>query len=358
MNKIIGGDSLEELKKLPNESADCIVTSPPYYGLRDYGVKGQIGLEATFQEYIRRLCDIFDEVKRVLKKTGTCWVNMGDTYNGNKNKNHLPDKCLLQVPSRFAIEMCNRGWILRNEIIWWKPNCMPSSIKDRFTVDFEKVFLFVKSKRYWFETQLEPAKYDGRKETLMKGSEKYQRSILPDQSEQALAARAHERWQRNDRGQYLRNKRTVWRVPTKPYKEAHFATYPPALIEPMLRAGCPEFVCKKCDAPREKIFRYLNKPTRTGRGSEQLKKDRANGLLASQGGTSSSRPDCSVYPTPKELAGYTDCGCNAGFESGIVLDPFIGSGTTAVVARQLNRNFVGIEINSEYITMAERRLGI
>src|SRR3990167_10820798 len=196
VNMIIQGDSLEILKTLPDESIDCAITSPPYWALRDYGVKGQLGLEPTFQEYITKLCDIFDEVKRVLKKEGTCWVNIGDTYMGNssysakgrqgfgndkigminkkqwtdpKHKNtvgrlrvrehtesgQIIEKSLCQIPSRFAIEMTNRGWILRNEIIWHKPNCMPSSADDRFTVDFEKIFFFVKNKKYCFKQQLE-----------------------------------------------------------------------------------------------------------------------------------------------------------------------------------------------------------
>lgn len=179
INKILQGDSLEVLKKLPDESVDCVVTSPPYWGLRDYGVSGQVGTEDFFEEYIEKLCGVFDEVKRVLKKTGTCFVNLGDVYNsaqvagdkkfGNEefNKNRpsreftktprkkrqkMPDKSLIQLPSRLSIEMSNRGWILRNKIIWHKPNCMPSSAKDRFTIDFEEVFFFVKSKKYYFET--------------------------------------------------------------------------------------------------------------------------------------------------------------------------------------------------------------
>ena len=160
-NIVYQGDCLEVLKNIPDKSVDCIMTSPPYWALRDYGKEGQIGLEHNFFEYIEKLCSIFDEVKRVLKDSGTCFVNLGDTFStvsGNqgygahpkhkallnevprKLKTHLPDKCLCQIPSRFAIEMCNRGWILRNEIIWHKPNNMPSSAKDRFTVDFEKFY--------------------------------------------------------------------------------------------------------------------------------------------------------------------------------------------------------------------------
>lgn len=232
MSLVLCGDALDQLKTLPSESVDCCVTSPPYWALRDYGVDGQLGLEPTFTEYIKKLCDIFDEVKRVLRKDGTLWVNIGDTYygggNNRGNTKTLSDiqkgnrgaqgqvqhkwnfteyqaKSLCQIPSRFAIEMCNRGWILRNKIIWHKPNCMPSSVKDRFTVDFEEVFFFVKSKKYWFETQYEPANTPGVKNLSEKG----------------------------------RNKRTVWTITTKPYAEAHFATYPETLIEPMIKAGCP-----------------------------------------------------------------------------------------------------------------------
>lgn len=295
---IIQGDALEQLKKLSDESVDCVVTSPPYWALRDYGVEGQLGLEPTFQEYINKLCDIFDEVKRVLKKEGTCWVNMGDTYGGtgsgqkdtgkhgytpeamattkNKPQSKLQGKSLIQIPSRFAIEMTNRGWILRNEIIWYKPNGMPSSAKDRFTVDFEKVFFFVKSKKYWFETQYEPYTED----LDRWGGEKLKADGESTWDEGTGQDTYRDRNMRpNSNG---RNKRCVWRINTKPFKEAHFAVYPEKLIEPMIKAGCPE--------------------------------------------------------------------------DGVVLDPFFGAGTTAVVAQKLNRKWLGIELNPEYIEIAKKRL--
>ena len=293
-NTIIQGDCLEVLKTLPSESIDCVITSPPYWALRDYGVEGQLGLEPTFQEYVNKLCDIFDEVKRVLKKSGTCWVNMGDTYNagGNYRKDGssgrgykynrvefgrvqndkkaqgISEKCLCQIPSRFAIEMSNRGWILRNEIIWHKPNCMPSSVKDRFTVDFEKVFFFVKNKKYWFETQLEPISKNTH--TTKENFDKRQDFISKKQKSFHVVKSVG------------RNKRAVWTITTKPFKEAHFATYPEKLIEPMVKAGCPI--------------------------------------------------------------------------GGITLDPFIGSGTTAVVARKLGRKYLGIELNPDYIKICNKRL--
>lgn len=308
-NKIIQGDALEELKKLSDESIDCAITSPPYWALRDYGVKGQLGLEPTFQEYITKLCDMFDEVKRVLKKEGTCWVNIGDTYGGSgkgvnrngmdgstigtthrtKELNKLTkeswvfkeapkttgdvDKSLCQIPSRFAIEMTNRGWILRNEIIWHKPNCMPSSADDRFTVDFEKVFFFVKSKKYYFEQQLEKSSWFEKDHRAIDGPTYGNKAL---QGEYAINKGGAFR----DDG--MKNKRTVWRINTKGYSEAHFATFPEDLIVPMVKAGCPK--------------------------------------------------------------------------GGIVLDIFMGAGTTGLGAKKLGRNYLGIELNPEYIKIAEQRL--
>lgn len=303
-NVIYEGNSLDLLKKIPDESIDCVVTSPPYYKLRDYGVDGQIGLENSFDLYIESLCNVFDEVRRVLKNTGSCWVNIGDTYSGSSNgngdyrdslqnfvnkndykkkysgqrsgKTSLPNKSLILIPSRFAIEMCNRGWTLRNELIWQKPNCMPSSVKDRFTVDFEKVFFFVKNKKYFFNPQYEPYK-----EPLNRWGGK------------SLEKKKESLWD-NATGQFSyrnrplrpnilgRNKRSVWRVCTKPFNKAHFATFPEDLISPMISAGCPE--------------------------------------------------------------------------NGIVLDPFFGSGTTGIVALKQNKRYIGIELNSEYVKIANDRI--
>ena len=319
-NKIIQGDAKIELKRMKSDSINCCVTSPPYWALRDYGVDGQLGLEPTFQEYINKLCDIFDEVKRVLRKDGTCWVVIGDTYSATRwstssgtsfmaknNKNNiygeifqkntdLPDKCLLQIPSRFSIEMCNRGWILRNTIIWHKPNCMPSSVKDRFTVDFEYVFFFVKNKKYWFETQYEPHltqenrpdvivrnreyNYDSKLNTLRKHRKD---NTLPERHK-AFLGNAPQGFDGKPMGygKQGRNKRTVWKINTKPFKEAHFAVFPEELVETPIKAGCPK------------------------------------------GGT--------------------------------VLDCFCGSGTSGVVAQRQEKDFIGIELNPEYIEIAKKRI--
>ena len=358
-NKIIQGDCLEKLKELPNESINCCVTSPPYWALRDYGVVGQLGLEQNFNEYINKLCNIFDEVKRVLRKDGTCFVNIGDTYFGggggnygkgisskqgnshptnflNKLKNYTP-KCLVGIPFRFCIEMINRGWILRNTIIWYKPNCMPSSSKDRFTCDFEYVFFFVKNKKYFFETQYEP---------LKNSSIKRNKYAMNNSKEFAIG--------RNRKAGNIvnvnkgRNKRCVWKITTKSFKGSHFAVYPPDLIEPMIKAGCPEFICKKCGKPRSKIYEFERIETRPGKTTKYnddlfIKSNVPKGLI--------KRVMCS-----RKEKGLTDCGCGSGFIKGIVIDPFFGAGTTGLVALQQNKEFVGIELNPEYIKLAEKRL--
>lgn len=300
LNKIVHGDSLDILKKLPNESIDCIVTSPPYWALRDYGTKGQLGMEPTVWLYLENLLRIFDEAKRVLKKNGTCWVNLGDTYagsgKGSGDKNPDPkfkgggrertikvktpgfqNKTLMQIPSRFAIEMMNRGWLLRNEIIWHKPSCMPESVKDRFTVDFEKIFFFTKSPKYYFEQQHEPLSA-----ATFKDKRLAQEDFTQSRRQRNYPGQAQQGGGMLRPGAKGRNKRTVWRVTTKPFKDAHFATFPQDLIETPIKAGCP-------------------------------------------GG-------------------------------GIVLDPFMGAGTTAIVAMSLGRNFIGIELKSDYIKMAEKRI--
>lgn len=298
VNKIYQGDALGILKIFPPESIDMVMTSPPYWGLRDYGIRGQIGLEATYGEYLRRLMLVFDELKRVLKKSGTCWVNLGDTYSGSNNgandytttkrnkpetykkiyrgqkpgRTNLPDKSLCMIPFRFAISMVQRGWILRNDIIWQKPNAMPSSVVDRFTIDFEHLFFFSKNKKYYFKQQFEDA--------VNPKDNSYRRELRKN-SNYKLKTRYKENFP-SPRYEDKRNMRCVWRIPTKPFTEAHFAVYPEELCLVPIRSGLPE--------------------------------------------------------------------------NGIVLDPFIGSGTTAIVAKGLGCRYIGIELNPNYIELAQKRL--
>jgi site-specific DNA-methyltransferase (adenine-specific) len=307
LNTIYTGDALEVLQTLPDNSIDCVITSPPYWGLRDYNVAGQLGQEDTPEAYIRALLVIFNEVRRVLKPGGTCFVNLGDTYAGggagttknadisdyirkSKQSYILPNgaaksaifrgtdknKSLLMTPYRFAWQMIEAGWLLRNIIVWHKPNQMPSSAKDRFTVDFEPVFFFTKKQQYYFVQQLEP---------YTKPLNRWTGDNLIARGQSLWAAGTGQKVYRNRNmrpNPNGRNMRTVWSIKTVPFKGAHFAAYPEKLVERLLLAGCPP--------------------------------------------------------------------------GGVVLDPFMGAGTTAIVAKRLSRNYVGIEMNPEYVTMANARL--
>lgn len=286
MIKIIQGDVFEKIKIIEDKSIDCIITSPPYWQLRDYGVENQFGLEENFQEYIEKLCQLFDECWRILKDTGTVFVNLGDTYSNSSSKflkkTNIRKKSKIMIPERFVIKMIEKGWILRNEIIWYKPNVLPESVNDRFTNDFEKVFFFSKNEKYFFEKQYEKLS----EKTLTS----FKNGIIPTGKKKILSAgeskiamkKVNKPWKANY-NENGRNMRTVWKIATKGIAEAHFATFPEELVRRCIMSGCPE--------------------------------------------------------------------------NGIVFDPFLGSGTTLKVAKQLNRNGIGIELSDEYIVIAEKRIG-
>jgi DNA modification methylase len=306
MFELKNGDALEVLKTLPDSSVHCCVTSPPYWGLRDYGHDGQIGLESTPEAYVARMVEVFREVRRVLRDDGTCWVNLGDSYGGgslgrndagrniggrggNKEGSGNPGrqgaveiatglkhKDLVGIPWRVAFALQADGWYLRQDIIWHKPNPMPESVRDRCTKAHEYIFLLSKSERYYFDAEAiaEPAINAGKVVTNNNGKN--------GQMGDFGATRGGFMRPEGVTVKDTRNKRSVWTVTTKPYKGAHFATFPPDLIEPCIKAGCPE------------------------------------------GGT--------------------------------VLDPFAGSGTTLAVATKLGRNSIGIELNAEYIELARARI--
>jgi hypothetical protein len=267
----------------------------------------------------------------------------------------LPQKCLCQIPSRFAIEMTNRGWILRNKIIWHKPACMPSSASDRFTIDFEEIFFFVKNKSYYFEQQYEPMK------TFEVRNRKANFSVK-DQNEEFV--RSHQGKKDIIPNPLGRNKRCVWSINTKPFKEAHFATFPESLIESPIKASCPDFICKKCGIARTKIyqnpfkFEWNKEKEYVAKYNSKFSED---SILHNQSASLGAYRNFlreNGYPeeTVRLFKGYSDCGCNAGFEPGIVLDPFMGAGTTALVALKLNRKFFGIELSPDYIKIAEARI--
>ena len=364
---------------LQNESVDMCMTSPPYWALRKYasqplvwddGWRGELGLEPTFELYIKHLCDIFDEVKRVLKKEGTVWVNMGDTYGGGgqggsnyggkettpervypKVAQKLQPKSLCLIPMRFAIEMCNRGWILRNVCIWKKPNCMPSSANDRFTVDFEYIFLFAKNRRYYFEQQFEELIDRERLEHRMFNPDNLNRKQQYD-GKSLTGQGINPKTAEESRLRILaqgRNKRCVWTIPTEPYPEAHFATFPQALCETPIKAGCPEFVCRECGKGREVIVDVKRK----GKSLGPIAATKTTDWI--EHGKRAARLGPNVSDS-REFVGLTDCDCNAGFAPGIVLDPFAGSGTTGLVCQRLGRQFVGVDLSMEYLKMAQKRM--
>lgn len=235
--RILIGDAIKRLKSLPDGIARTCVTSPPYFGLRDYGNDGQIGLEDTVGDYVEALCKVFDEVWRVLSEDGTLWLNLGDSYAGHiYESDGLKNKDLIGIPWRVAFALQSRGWYLRSDIIWHKPNPMPESVSDRPTKSHEYIFLMAKCKNYFYDL-------DAIREPLAESSIK---RLGQDIDKQAGSSRANGGVKTNgpmrasgdiERG---KNKRDVWTVPVKGFKEAHFATYPPALITPCISAGSQE----------------------------------------------------------------------------------------------------------------------
>ncbi|MEJ1369941.1 MAG: site-specific DNA-methyltransferase [Candidatus Sedimenticola sp. (ex Thyasira tokunagai)] len=234
-NKIFVGNALLSLQKLPKSSVDCIVTSPPYYGQRDYGVHGQIGNEKKPDEYIENLVSIFNECNRVLKESGSLWLNLGDKYNkGN----------LMGMPWRVAIALQDNGWILRNDVIWHKPNAMPHSAKNRLTTDHEYIFFFTKKTKdyYYDQDSIREEHTTFSENSKMKGGRNHfgKKGGTPEKGKNGGNSNLHDgRWDQafHPNG---RNKRTVWNVPLSKFRDAHFAVFPERLIEPCILAGCPK----------------------------------------------------------------------------------------------------------------------
>jgi len=329
MIKILQGNCIDKIKELDDNSIDCVVSSPPYFGLRDYEVDGQFGLEKTYQDYLANTIKVFETFKPKLKDTATIWWNVGDSYSsgkrtsttnqslrGDKNygvtrtpvQNGIKEKDLLMIPNRVAIALQDAGWYIRSEIIWHKPNPMPESVRDRPTSCHEKIWLITKNKKYYYDAESikEPIQDSSAKRLLQKnilnqkGSSRANGGMKSNGNMKAIwnrkkfeeymgssgsSFKGHSGYKKAD-GTYMinatRNKRNVWTITTKPFKDAHFATFPKDLIEPCIKAGCPE--------------------------------------------------------------------------GGVVLDPFGGSGTTGIVAALNNRNAILIELNQNYIDIANKRI--
>lgn len=406
-NRVHCLDVLEGLRKLEDDSVDMIFTSPPYWRIRDFGReaesvwggdpscdhiwedisvkrssqdasggstcgrcgawRGQLGLEPNVPLFLEHLLMVFDEVRKVLRRDGTCWVNLGDTYGLKTPNGHFPagspeagrswEKCLLGIPERFMLGMLSRGWILRNKIIWHKPNHLPAPIRDRFTNSWEHVFLFTKSAKYYFDLDAvrEPHKRGTPKaerdfQRMMAGREVFngkwsnasspgiQRSFrgghpLGKNPGDAVEFPGYVKTSYSDAGDY-------WNIPTQGYRGAHFAVFPEKLVERAVKTT-PREICILCGKPRERIIktRYGQKTPAPRRGEDP----RIAGF----------RYRCGVEHA---TVGWTDCGCGVGFRPALVLDPFMGSGTTAKVAKSFGRDFLGFEKNPEYVKLAEERL--
>lgn len=376
---LICGDVIDELRKLPAKSVHCCITSPPYFGLRDYCVDGQIGLEPTPAHYVAAMVDVFREVYHVLRDDGTLWLNLGDSYtagqgsrNGSgisglkrnvvnegsrqrclaENKVYrskktgastgLAAKQLLGIPWRVAFALQDDGWYLRSDIIWHKPNPMPESARDRPTKAHEYMFLLSKQPRYYYDA--EAVKEDNTSGTIARMSSKPVKKV---------GGSKHELLPGPQGGEYAvangRNKRTVWTIPPKPFRGAHFACFPPALVEPCVKAGTSEAgCCLSCGAPRVRQTKKTRVATRPG----------ADTKTAGVSAATMGNRDPQRHVTTTETVGWGwSCGCASDTHRPCtVLDPFSGAATTGIVAHQLGRDYIGIELNPEYHALAQRRL--
>lgn len=381
---------------LPDNSIDMIVTSPPYWGLRDYGERDQVGLEPTPEAYIEVMVDIFRASLRPLTKHGTLWLNLGDSYAANRSY-QVPDskhvdvgndmlsivpaglkpKDLVGIPWRVALALQKSGWYLRSDIIWSKPNPMPESITDRPTKAHEYLFLLAAQERYFFDQEAvrEPAewnrwgdqtnkKYEGtdsgagwiksktKHELMMKGRKSYPAGgTTGNRGADHIKGGSGGMPSSHPAG---RNVRTVWTINTQPYADAHFATFPVEIPRRAISAGCPTEVCTVCGEPRTRIVHRDVAPDEIRlKDSTTLEPTEAQDFRIHQ--FSGQRYQEWRDAHPPETVGWTDCGHNA-YRKGVVLDPFFGSGTTGLAARELERNCIGIEINRGYCEIAAKRL--
>lgn len=356
MNLIEFGDCREIMRSWAADGirVQTCVTSPPYWGLRDYGVDGQIGLERSLNDYISHIVDVFRCVWDVLRDDGTVWLNLGDTYAGGHcgwggkkfDACHLPKtvpqgvkpKNLIGVPWRVALALQADGWYLRQDIIWHKPNSMPESVLDRCTKSHEYLFLLTKKPRYYYDSEAikEESKYptDNRKARQKKAD--YYDMMGENGQKRSVINPA------NAKTYPTKNKRSVWSITTRPFKGAHFAVFPPALVEPCILAGTSERgACPKCGAPWV-------------RDVERKRMKRRN----LDAGDPRRRPaNYSGASTTKTTGWSPVCKCDGGDPIPcVVLDPFMGSGTTAMVAIQNHRSYLGCELNPDYKGIQEDRI--
>lgn len=391
------GDCRDVLADLDAGSVQCCITSPPYWGLRDYGTAGQLGLESTPEEYVAGMVEVFRAVRRVLRDDGTVWLNLGDSYATNRNDHkgggfggtecqehstiakrgkHCPDglkmKDLCGTPWRVAFALQADGWYLRQDIIWHKPNPMPESVTDRCTKSHEYVFLLTKSARYFYDAE------------AVKEEAAYGRGTDPSgrMFSRVGTAKVHAEHGQGAKGHTYdgtRNRRSVWTIATQPYSEAHFATFPTALVEPCLLAGTSaEGCCPECGAGWTRVVEKV--PTgEIHKNPDGWDTEVGAHSTIHRDGRSVGEAGVPVM-TSKTLGWKPGCECtelgnikeddpgHQGLHDGVqqihatpipctVLDPFFGAGTVGVVAFKHGRRCIGIDLSGDYCDMAAKRIG-
>lgn len=423
VNDIHQGDAAETLAKMPESSVHMAMCSPPYFGLRDYGVDGQIGLEDSLDKYIEELVAVAGELRRVLRDDGSWWLNLGDSFAGSgrgqwdgeeeqQKEAYTPDtgelpeqdsslrrKSKMLVPHRVAIALEDAGWIVRSDAVWSKPNPMPHPVKDRLHEHKEFVFHLTPEPDYWFD--LDPIREPHKKSSLKRSRGSYENSGQPveaypnRENGDAIGTEPEDACHPNGK-----NPGDILEITTKPFPEAHFAVYPPELCELPIKSSCPPKVCTECGTPYDRVTEQVPMWERDPSTIERTQTRRALEIADEEGltdehfeaaqsvglgnldageGNPYDRVDDETAELAREaaevLGSYyrealmsesapTDeweqgCDCEtAETEPGIALDPFTGAGTTALVAKNLNRRFIGTELNPEYVAMAQKRVGI
>lgn len=430
--EILQGDCRETLKTLPDCSVHCVVTSPPYFGLRDYGCDGQIGLESTPDEFVAQMVQVFREVRRVLRDDGVCWLNLGDSYAGSRpgslegstlqgsqksqeenrlattsrrrdrvsiprsdlKQKDMKPKDLIGIPWMVAFALRADGWWLRQDIIWHKPNPMPESVTDRCTKSHEYIFLLTKSARYYFDAIAIQEPVSGTANSRGNG-------INPKAKKNSANVKQNESFSGAINGMVSdRNKRSVWKyddhlalvqwlsendpdllecylsestnepsawtVTTKPYSGAHFATFPPDLIEPCILAGTSEHgCCPQCGAPWKRVLEKERVATRPGNKTKvgRVSDDPGSAYECHSGMIVGNRDPQRHCTSTKTIGWSPTCECFHDEDDVhlepipcTVLDPFNGSGTTGEVARKCGCTYIGCELNPEYIALTKKRL--
>lgn len=360
------GNCLDVLPTLESQSIQCVVTSPPYFGLRDYGVEGQMGLEKTPAEYVEKLVQVFREVRRVLRDDGTLWLNLGDSYNSPGPNNHnkssiigttkldgqpstksvpgLKHKDLIGIPWRVALALQADGWYLRQDIIWSKPNPMPEGVTDRCTKAHEYIFLLSKQAHYFYDA-------DAIKEASIYGP-----GCGWDDAGHEIARKTFNMANPSFRAiKPTRNRRSVWTITTKPFREAHFATFPPEIPEICIKAGTSEKgQCPECGNPWVRVVEKGELVGKDRGGNYKGRESEVDAAMQNRMKGCDSRPGMSYE---NKTTGWQPT-CSHGLDPvpQTVCDPFSGAGTVGMVAEKLDREFIGIELNPAYNEMAEKRI--